>query len=447
MFLEHKVHLIFPVMHTRHDPAPHACLACPFLRAKPSDVFSPSTNFIVHTYILVEESSSTSARKRMTDSIKNKRTNETLRSLEFDLDVILSDENNEHAPPILPRIIAADDQQTLSTLDRDQSLLTQDEPPPFVISRPTHERRHERFVDEEAPSRPRVHDYSSTLEKEVDGKGIDEVEEDRRGPFSFRELYVAAFIMSLVLLAVITGLAIWFITVKMGDQEQVHANPNIRAETDDDFAWIQLTPSPMTPPPSTLVTLTPLTPVPSVAATDAVISPSSSPTLRPAVATPPPTTSRPTPSPSAAPTDESVAIQQARARFLTILEERSPTLLQTLQEPESTHFQALEWLIRDPDFFTYSPNRVIQRWVLALFALGLSSWDSLQQLKQTGLPPQLQTWVQYTNECSWFFSQVDSSDVLCNNQGEYVRLDLRDMNLAGTIPSELSLLSNSLGTN
>jgi hypothetical protein len=34
---------------------------------------------------------------------------------------------------------------------------------------------------------------------------------------------------------------------------------------------------------------------------------------------------------------------------------------------------------------------------------------------------------------------------LCNDQGQYVRIDLRSLNLSGTLPSELSLLSNSLG--
>jgi hypothetical protein len=163
--------------------------------------------------------------------------------------------------------------------------------------------------------------------------------------------------------------------------------------------------------------------------------------------TPAPTTSKPTIPPTLAPTDEPIAIQQARARFLNILEERSYSLLQTIQQPESSHFQAYEWIIRDPNFFNYNSDRVIQRWVLALFAMGLSSSsDNTAQQKQStnSLPPPLQTWVQYTDECTWFHSKVDS-DTLCNDQGQYVRIDLRSLNLFGTLPSEISLLSNSLG--
>jgi hypothetical protein len=365
----------------------------------------------------------------------------SLRSLEFDLDVILNDD--PHLPAsVLPRMIAAaDDQQTLSTLDRDQSLLTQDEPPLRRAPPPNHAQ--DRFVDEEAPSQPNHHHQHQYQHDRHDNKKLtddpqNEADEDLHGTgLPIKVLYIAAFTMSLLLLALITGLAIWFISVEP-------TNTIDQTASEDELGWFPLTSRPNSfpsPAPSVATTPTPLplTPAPT----------SSKPTMpsAPLPLTPAPTTSKPTIPPTLAPTDESIAIQQARARFLNILEERSYSLLQTLQQPESSHFQAYEWLIRDPNFFNYNSDRVIQRWVLALFAMGLSSSsDNTAEQKQStnSLPPPLQTWVQYSDECTWFHSTVDS-DTLCNDQGQYVRIDLRSLNLSGTLPSEISLLSNSLG--
>jgi hypothetical protein len=345
--------------------------------------------------------------QKMTD---NQAAENSLHYLEFDLDVILN--GDPHLPAsVLPRMIAAaDDQQTLSTLDRDQSLLTQDEPP---LRRVPQNHAQDRFVDEEAPN----HQHHRMDNKKLADEPQYEADEDLHGSgVSIKVLYIAAFTMSLLLLALITGLTIWLISL---------APTNVIDQTasDDDLGGFPFIYSPNSFP----------TPAPSVATTPT-----------PLPLTPVPTTSKPTMPPTLAPTDEPIAIQQARAHFLNILEERSYSLLQTLQQPESSRFQAYDWLIRDPNFFSYNSDRVIQRWVLALFAMGLSSSsDNTAQQKQStnSLPPPLQTWVQYTDECTWFHSK----DTLCNDQGQYVRIDLRSLNLSGTLPSEISLLSNSLG--
>jgi hypothetical protein len=342
----------------------------------------------------------------------------SLRSLEFDLDVILNDD--PHLPAsVLPRMIAAaDDQQTLSTLDRDQSLLTQDEPP---LRRAPPNHAQDRFDDEEAPNQPNHHhQHDRHDKKKLTDDPQNEADEDLHGTgLPIKVLYIAGFTMSIFLLALIAGLAIWFISVEP-------TNEIDQTASDDDLGWFPFISSPNSFP----------SPAPSVATTPT-----------PLPLTPAPTTSEPTMPPTLAPTDEPITIQQARARFLNILEERSYSLLQTSQQPESSHFQAYEWLIRDPNFFNYNSDRVIQRWVLALFAMGLSSSsDNTAEQKQStnSLPPPLQTWVQYSDECTWFHSTVDS-DTLCNDQGQYVRIDLRSLNLSGTLPSEISLLSNSLG--
>jgi hypothetical protein len=345
---------------------------------------------------------------------ENQAADNSIRSLEFDMDVILNDDPRLPAS-VLPRMIAAaDDQQTLSTLDRDQSLLTQDEPP---LMRAPPNYAEDRFVDEEAPSQPIHRDGNKKL---TDDPQTEADEDLHDSGFSIRVLFFAAFVMSILLLAVITGLAIWLINVKTTQKNEVVPSNGIDQTADDDLKWFPLTSSPNSSP----------TEAPSVATT-----------TTPFPLTPAPSTS------TLGPTDDPIPIQQARARFLNILIERSYSLLQTLQQPESRHFQAYEWLIRDPNFFNYSSDRIIQRWVLALFAMGLSSSsDNATQQKQsiTSLPPPLQTWVQYTDECTWFHSNVDS-DTLCNDQGQYVRIDLRSLDLSGTLPSEIALLSNSLG--
>jgi hypothetical protein len=350
----------------------------------------------------------------------------SLRSFDFDLDVILNDDPRLPAS-VLPRMIAAaDDEQTFSTLDRDQSLLTQDEPSKYS---------QDRFVDEEEPSQPDHYHKNQHQHHWHDNKKLmddpqNEKDEDLHGRgLSIKVLYIAAVTMSLLLLALITGLAIWLISVEtMQYNEVVPTNAIDQTASDDDMGWFQSTSTPNSAP-----------------ILDSSMATTSNPTPLPL--TPAPAASKPNMPPTLAPTDEPIAIQQARARFLNILEERSDSLLQTLQQPESSHFQAYEWLIRDPNFFNYNSDQVIQRWVLALFAMGLSlSSDNTAQQQQStsSLPPPLQTWVQYTDECTWFYSKVDS-DTLCNDQGQYVRIDLRSLDLSGTLPSEISLLSNSLG--
>jgi len=133
--------------------------------------------------------------------------------------------------------------------------------------------------------------------------------------------------------------------------------------------------------------------------------------------------------------------------------ESSATAAATLaRSRESPQYHALDWLIHDPNFEDYTPARLIQRWVLASFAFGLTDADwrnndttTSRSYSRPQLPQALMhSWVEYdTHECSWFFTQVDNTK-LCNEDGLYQRIDLRSQNLAGTIPTEIALLSNHL---
>lgn len=100
--------------------------------------------------------------------------------------------------------------------------------------------------------------------------------------------------------------------------------------------------------------------------------------------------------------------------------------------PDSPQYRATSWIYLDPSYNNYSEDRIVQRWALAVFAF---SW--------TGFGEELlQGWLTYTDECDWFTSSASISP--CDAAGMYERIDIEDETLGGNLPSELSLLSDSL---
>jgi hypothetical protein len=154
-------------------------------------------------------------------------------------------------------------------------------------------------------------------------------------------------------------------------------------------------------------------------------SPSSRPTVFPTAGTPAPIQTSP---PSKAPT-ESAAINELKALLL----ETSPDSFISLQDVSSPQYQALDWLLEDPFYSTYSGPRVVQRWAMAAFFFSTNgiNWD------------QSDNWLGDMNECSWFSKRQDG---VCDGDGNVRSIDLSSNNLAGILPAELSLFSNSLGT-
>lgn len=427
-------------------------------------------------------------------------------SLEFDIDAILASNPNpipqngataqptQQPPtaihvrgppqPSYPDIINAeafDDQRTISTLGRDQSLLTRDDPP-IAMFRPSFDP--DKFADEEAPSLPK-YSYKNTINNKSpeamrklhggnnsNASPATSLSSSTNRSASYRDLYIVVIVMSLLLLAIITGLAIWLIALKTnetvaagGSIEQEEESVSVgfpsmsptRIPTRFDFVATDLPTMAPTIPGSTSrptrrptvapirtpsTTAAPKTPAPTSLITDAptalaTLTPTQAPTVLPA-----------TPNPTALPTPESISMQQARVKFLQVLESQSISAVTTLGRLDTPQFQAFEWLVRDPNFDSYSNDRMLQRWALATFALGLrdADWNDKTATSRSSaliLPEALQTWVQYTHECTWFYTNPDA-DALCDNKGRYRRIDLRSQNLAGTIPSEIVLLSNHL---
>mmetsp|Transcript_19283 Transcript_19283/g.47682 ORF Transcript_19283/g.47682 Transcript_19283/m.47682 type:complete len:393 (+) Transcript_19283:134-1312(+) len=158
--------------------------------------------------------------------------------------------------------------------------------------------------------------------------------------------------------------------------------------------------------------------------------------------------------------EEAFFLEDAKNRFQEILESKSRGDFTVRdKDADSPQTKALNWLVRDPNLYSYSGDRVLQRWVLATFAFGMVSPSSENNVERGGaagtirsqepplsIPQAMQNWVRYTDECTrWYYTLGDDNGkTLCNSEGLYVRLDLRLQNLVGTLPSEIALLSNHL---
>mmetsp|Transcript_66701 Transcript_66701/g.100532 ORF Transcript_66701/g.100532 Transcript_66701/m.100532 type:complete len:683 (+) Transcript_66701:148-2196(+) len=140
----------------------------------------------------------------------------------------------------------------------------------------------------------------------------------------------------------------------------------------------------------------------------------------------PPSTRQPTPD---FPDDPEAAA--ARNRIVAVVTEVAPDALETLGENSSPQFQALAWLVEDLQLRPLEDGKILQRWILAVFFF---SMQGFLWIRSDG-------WLTPADECEWF---TTTTDRLCNSNGVITRIDLRDNNLGGIIPTELALLSNSL---
>ena len=125
--------------------------------------------------------------------------------------------------------------------------------------------------------------------------------------------------------------------------------------------------------------------------------------------------------------------------FFDLLASRSLDTLETLEDRDSPQYQSFEWVTSDPNYYDYGPDRVIQRWVLGTFYLGLSENMGNRELG----PNVLTNWMTEEDECLWYSTKPNEQPV-CNENGLLESLDIRDASLYGTFPAELALLSNSL---
>lgn len=129
--------------------------------------------------------------------------------------------------------------------------------------------------------------------------------------------------------------------------------------------------------------------------------------------------------------------------------------LAALADPSSPQAWAYDWVMNDPNRTSYPQWKILQRFALATFYRSTGGQDWFLQ----------KDWLSYeVDECSWYFRNflsgvedffihegVDDaeSDIewivsVCNGNGRYLYLVFTENNLQGTLPPELSLLSDSL---
>lgn len=104
-----------------------------------------------------------------------------------------------------------------------------------------------------------------------------------------------------------------------------------------------------------------------------------------------------------------------------------------LLTPSTPQNDALRWLAGNTHLDTYSDEKKIQRYALATFYY---STDGDNWTDKDG-------WLTDIDECVWYNEADDGQ--FCSSSGGVRELDFFHNNIAGTIPKEIGLLSNSLG--
>jgi hypothetical protein len=174
-------------------------------------------------------------------------------------------------------------------------------------------------------------------------------------------------------------------------------------------------------------------------------SPTAIPTRRPTFSpTRAPTTPQPTRSPTLPPTlnptkSPSVSPTMSQQEDLKqVLAQITFNTVQAIQVNGSPQQRAFSWLHQDPRYFDYSQLRIVQRFALATlyYAATTASFST-----QTSTSEALQTWMDYdTDECTWFMSWYENR-LPCGSDGVVKHVALLNIQLSGTIPSELALLT------
>lgn len=281
------------------------------------------------------------------------------------------------------------------------------------------------------PSSPNPSSPSkSTVVGELEDKSAFSFKRFRRGGGSgwTRRTYKLAFCLTIFLLAMIAGLAYAFHRLKVKEDEVAN---NKRKKSSVTPGMVDELPDGMTFRPTTEPTPIPIgpTPRPTRAPTNVPSRrPSSSPSVGP--------TNRPTTEPSARPTSTpSVVPTYSPEGYLRQLlaETTSERTLELIDIRNTPQQLAFEWMINDPNFMNYLRRRQTQRFALAvLYYTNVRHQDALEAM---------QTWMSYdTNECSWFTSWYENR-LACGSDDVFKFLTLRNINLIGTIPAELAMLT------
>ena len=243
-----------------------------------------------------------------------------------------------------------------------------------------------------------------------------------------KRIFCLATVLGFVLLGSIGALAIALVRIRQTGSDGGSDTTSLRGDL-----------PPTTSAPISLENLFPPTIPPTIPpAASPVSSPVASPTGAPPTASP---DALSTPVPTNAPVEpvEGPAVAQQRTSLLALLDTVSPEPIEMLDDDKSPQAKATEWLAADPSFSTYSPEKLVQRWVLVVLFESLEGGFVERRRLQGNI---LTDWKTYSDECQWFSTRPED---FCNRSGLVRSIDIRDASLSGTLPKELYLLSNSLG--
>lgn len=135
--------------------------------------------------------------------------------------------------------------------------------------------------------------------------------------------------------------------------------------------------------------------------------------------------------PSASPTDDPTAepTQSKLDALKAVLLPLSPNSAESLDDDDSDQYRAMEWLVKNESFDSFSTEKIAQRWSLATLYESFygKEWkESAGWLRDRG---------EYSDECSW-------QGIVCGDLGSVTRIELKGNSLWGGLPPEISLLDN-----
>ena len=105
-----------------------------------------------------------------------------------------------------------------------------------------------------------------------------------------------------------------------------------------------------------------------------------------------------------------------------------------LRDTSSPQYAAYQWLDSSVnDAYEDNERKLIQRYALASFyySAGGENWESGSS-----------SWLSSQDECTWYTTSPVSP---CDQDGNFLEIDLKNNNLVGKLPLELLLLSDTLG--
>jgi len=122
----------------------------------------------------------------------------------------------------------------------------------------------------------------------------------------------------------------------------------------------------------------------------------------------------------------------------------SPTSLPYLEDAGSAQYKAYIWMTKDPNYWNMEISTIVQRWVLAVlyYSTDGPNWKTDELPKD--FAGDKSPWLSYSDECLWESSNDSTQGLICDTENNYFAIHLRNLGLAGTIPSELGLLSDHM---